>query len=72
VAVTDEETHRAWQEFAALTGIFAAPEGAATYAALKQLVATRWVQPHERVVLFNTGSGVKYLEAWFQEEVSHS
>ncbi|MGV3617446.1 MAG: threonine synthase [Fimbriimonas sp.] len=66
IAVTDEETRTAWGEFAALTGIFAAPEGAATYAALKRLIATDWVQPHERVVLFNTGTGVKYLEAWFR------
>jgi threonine synthase len=67
--VTDDEIHLAWQEFAALTGIFAAPEGAATYAALKKLLSDGWMQSNERVVLFNTGSGVKYLEAWFQEEV---
>jgi threonine synthase len=66
VAVTDEEIHAVWGEFASLTGVFPAPEGAATYAALKKLVAQRWIQPHERVVLFNTGSGVKYLEAWSQ------
>jgi threonine synthase len=69
VAVTDDDTHLAWQEFAALTGIFAAPEGAATYAALKKLQSDGWVKSDERVVLFNTGSGVKYLEAWFREEV---
>jgi threonine synthase len=69
VAVTDGDTHLAWQEFAALTGIFAAPEGAATYAALKKLQSDGWVKSDERVVLFNTGSGVKYLEAWFREEV---
>ncbi len=67
VAVTDEETRAAWSEFAALTGVFAAPEGAATYAALKRLAAQGWVGGGERVVLFNTGSGVKYLEAWSGE-----
>lgn len=67
VAVTDEETRDAWGEFAAYTGIFAAPEGAATHAALKKLVAAGWVGREERVVLFNTGNGVKYLEAWSGE-----
>ena len=67
IAVTDEETHDAWKEFAEVTGIFAAPEVAATYAALKKLVSQNWVKPNEKIVLFNTGSGVKYLEAWFKE-----
>ena len=42
-------------------GIFAAPEGAATLAGLEQLVQTGWVQPEEKIVLFNTGTGLKYL-----------
>jgi threonine synthase len=70
VAVTDEATHDAWKQFASLTGIFAAPEGAATLAALHDLLARGLVEKDERVVLFNTGSGLKYLEAWFRAELS--
>jgi len=43
-----------------LSGIFAAPEGGACLAALDQLLARGWVRPAETVVLFNTGSGLKY------------
>jgi threonine synthase len=48
-------------------GIFAAPEGAACLPALKALLASGDVDPGERVVLFNTGSGLKYLDA-FEED----
>jgi threonine synthase len=61
VAVSDEAITRAQQRLAALEGIFAAPEGAATLAALEQLLRQGWIQPDERIVLFNTGSGLKYL-----------
>lgn len=61
VAVSDEEIVSAQQEIARLEGIFSAPEGAATWAGLKQLQAQGWVSPDERIVLFNTGSGLKYL-----------
>jgi threonine synthase len=61
LAVSDEEILLAQKELAAAEGIFAAPEGAATFAALKHLVKTGWLQKDERVVLFNTGSGLKYL-----------
>jgi threonine synthase len=44
-----------------LEGVFAAPEGAATLAGLEHLVRDGWVHPDESVVLFNTGSGLKYL-----------
>ena len=64
LAVTEEEIHAAWEEFSALTGVFPAPEGAATHAALKKLVDRDWIDKDERVVLFNTGSGLKYKEAW--------
>jgi len=64
VAVTEEATFAAWREMAAATGVFAAPEGAATFAALKDLCGRGLVAPGERIVLFNTGSGLKYLEAW--------
>lgn len=61
VAVSDEAITRAQRRLAALEGIFAAPEGAATLAALEQLLQQGWIQPGERVILFNTGSGLKYL-----------
>jgi len=61
VAVSDAEITQAQQRLARLEGIFAAPEGAATLAALEQLLQQGWVHPHERIVLFNTGSGLKYL-----------
>ncbi len=61
IAVSDQEILEAQFQLGAKEGIFAAPEGAATFAALKKLVKQRWVQPDERIVLFNTGSGLKYL-----------
>lgn len=65
VTVSEVEIRSAWQEMASATGIFVAPEGAATLAALHQLQSSGWVGAEERVVLFNTGSGLKYLEAWY-------
>lgn len=62
VAVSDQVITAAQKELARAEGIFAAPEGAATLAALKTLVNQGWIQPEERVVLFNTGSGLKYLD----------
>ncbi len=61
VAVSDEAILEAQRRLAAAEGIFAAPEGAATLAGLIQLVEQGWVQADERVVLFNTGTGLKYL-----------
>ena len=62
IAVSDASITEAQKELAMAEGIFAAPEGAATLAALKELVAQKWIQPDEKVVLFNTGSGLKYLD----------
>ena len=45
---------------ARLVGVFGAPEGTATYAGIVKLVEMGWIKPHERVVLFNTGTGMKY------------
>ena len=61
VAVSDEAILEAQKRLAYQEGIFAAPEGAATLAGLEQLVQTGWVQPEEKIVLFNTGTGLKYL-----------
>jgi threonine synthase len=62
VAVSDEAILEAQKQLASREGIFAAPEGAATLAALRKLIETKWVQPDENIVLFNTGSGLKYLD----------
>jgi threonine synthase len=64
VAVTDEELIAATREIGAAEGVFCAPEGAACLPALRKLLGTGEVNANERVVLFNTGAGVKYLEAF--------
>src|SRR5690349_13788781 len=64
ITVTDKEMLRAARELAKLEGIFAAPEGAATVVAARILAASGWIKPYETVVLFNTGTGYKYSEAW--------
>jgi threonine synthase len=64
VSVTDEELLAAVKEIGSTEGIFAAPEGAACLPALKKLLARGEVDRSERIVLFNTGTGVKYLEAF--------
>ncbi len=64
LTVTDEEMLKAGRELASLEGIFAAPEGAATVIGARKLAASGWIKPHESVVLFNTGTGYKYTEAW--------
>jgi threonine synthase len=64
LAVSDREMLAAGKELASEEGIFAAPEGAATVVAARKLAARGWIKPRERVVLFNTGCGYKYAEAW--------
>jgi threonine synthase len=60
--VTDEEALAAMGEIASSEGVFAAPEGGAVWAGIKKLVADRWIDRDERVVLMNTGTGLKYGE----------
>jgi len=64
VAVSEEDMVDAMSALAESEGCFACPEGGATLAALRRLRASGEVGPQARVVLFNTGSGLKYLEAW--------
>src|ERR1700682_1124419 len=64
LTVTDEEMLQAGRKLASLEGIFAAPEGAATVIAARKLAAFGWIKSEETVVLFNTGTGYKYAEAW--------
>ena len=60
VAVTDSELLAGQRALANDQGIFACPEGGATWAALKKLQAAGWLSGKEQVILFNTGSGLKY------------
>jgi len=64
VAVSEEEMLDGMLELSAQEGVFACPEGGATVAALRQLQASGEVRRDERVVVFDTGSGLKYPEAW--------
>jgi threonine synthase len=64
IAVTDQELLDAGGELGAAEGVFAAPEGAACLAALRKLLDRGFLRPHERIVLYNTGAGLKYLEAY--------
>jgi len=64
VAVSEEEMLDAMADLAETEGCFACPEGGATLAALRQLRASGEVEAGERVVIYNTGSGLKYPEAW--------
>jgi threonine synthase len=64
IAVTDDELVSAVGELGAATGLFVAPEGAACLPALRKLIDDGRVNSGDRVVIFNTGSGIKYLEAF--------
>ncbi len=64
VSVSDEDLVAGAREIGKNEGIFAAPEGGAVLKAMVKLLETGWIQRDESVVLFNTGSGVKYLEAF--------
>jgi len=60
VAVSDDEIRSAMGALATTEGLFVAPEGAATYAGFQKLVRSGFLDKAERVVLFNTGTGLKY------------
>lgn len=62
VSVSDESITAAQHQLGIKEGIFSSPEGAATLAALIKLIKQHWVMPDERIVIFNTGSGLKYLQ----------
>jgi threonine synthase len=64
IAVSDAEMIQAGIELATDEGIFAAPEGGACVAALRKLLANGFLKPEQRIVIYNTGSGLKYLEAY--------
>jgi len=64
IAVPDRELMDAGIRLAAEEGIFAAPEGAACVAAAERLVRDGFLKPDDKIVIYNTGSGLKYLEAY--------
>jgi threonine synthase len=67
IAIDDEEMIRVAREIGAMEGLFVCPEGAACFAALKLLRSAGKIVSGEGVVIFNTGSGIKYLEAYDRE-----
>jgi threonine synthase len=62
VALTDEQILASLRDWASNEGLFLSPEGAAATAAYDHLLATSFLSPNDRVVLFNTGSGNKYTD----------
>jgi len=62
IAVSDEELLEASALLARTEGTFICPEGAANLSAAIKLQQSGWIKPEERVVLLNTGSGLKYPE----------
>ena len=62
VAVTDEQILSSILDWARHEGIFLSPEGASVTAAYDQLLASGFLKPSDRVVLFNTGAGLKYTD----------
>ena len=62
VAVSDEQIFAGVHEWASREGLFAAPEGAACLPAYQMLLQQGFLKPTDKVVLFNTGSGLKYID----------
>jgi len=64
IAVSDRELIDAGIRLAAEEGLFIAPEGAACVSALEKLLANGFLKREEKIVIYNTGAGLKYLEAY--------
>jgi threonine synthase len=64
IAVSDDEIMEGVKELASAEGMFACPEGGAAFAAYEQLIHSGFLKENDRVVLFNTGSGYKYLDVF--------
>src|SRR3954469_5735531 len=62
LAVSDDEIMECVRRWASEEGVFAAPEGAACLAAYEKLFASKFLKPGDTCVLFNTGSGLKYID----------
>lgn len=72
ISVSDTEILDAARQWARTEGVFAAPEGAACLAAYRKLRASGFFQPEDKVVLFNTGTGLKYLDLFDQSNVGRT
>ena len=64
LAVSDAELLDAGIQLASEEGLFVAPEGAACVSALEKLLADGTLKRDEKIVIYNTGAGLKYLEAY--------
>ncbi|NDI35309.1 threonine synthase [Chengkuizengella sediminis] len=60
IAIDDETIVKCQEEIASIEGLFVCPEGAANLAAAKKLKEQNWIKEDEKVVLLNTGAGIKY------------
>jgi threonine synthase len=70
IAIDDEEMMRTACEVGSNEGLFVCPEGAACFAGLKSLRSAGKIASGERVIIFNTGSGIKYLECYQRDGIS--
>ena len=64
IAVDDEAMIRAIRTVGSAEGLFLCPEGAACFAALEPLLGKGKISAEEKIVIFNTGSGIKYLDCF--------
>jgi len=64
IAISDESLIDSGIRLSEEEGIFAAPEGAACVAAAERLIADGFLKPDDQIVLYNTGSGLKYLDTY--------
>jgi threonine synthase len=64
IAVSDQELLDAGIRLASEEGLFVAPEGAACVSALEKLLANGTLKREDKIVIYNTGAGLKYLEAY--------
>jgi len=62
LAFSDEQILASLKDWAKHEGIFLSPEGATATVAYDHLLANGFLKPEDRVVLFNTGSGLKYTD----------
>ena len=66
LSVSDDDMLAEIPRIGKAEGIFFCPEGAACVAALRQLIGNGWIKPADEVLLFNTASGLKYLDVLLQ------
>ena len=62
--MTDQQLLAAGRSLAETEGMFVAPEGAACFAALEQLLQNGFLDKDDEIVIYNTGTGLKYLDNW--------